>query len=139
MPNKYNAKCRHHIPKMKFQVKNWAEYDAGLRRRGSLTLWMTDEAVTQWQAAPRLTPGGQRCYSDLAIETSLMLRGVVAWKSAWAKDALPKTDQAARWELRTEFGRPASSIRLSTAMAMAASVCCLGRSRARSPGPMMAL
>jgi len=24
-------------PKMKFRVKNWAEYDAGLRRRGSLT------------------------------------------------------------------------------------------------------
>lgn len=30
--------------------------------------------MTEWQAAPRLTQGGQRCYSDLAIETSLMLR-----------------------------------------------------------------
>ena len=28
---------RHHIPKMKFKVTNWAEYDAGLRRRVSLT------------------------------------------------------------------------------------------------------
>jgi hypothetical protein len=41
MPNKHNALRRHHIPKMKFSVKNWAEYDAGLRRRGSLTLWVT--------------------------------------------------------------------------------------------------
>jgi len=37
MPNKFNAKCRHHIPKMKYTVRNWAEYDAALRARGSLT------------------------------------------------------------------------------------------------------
>lgn len=54
MPNKHNDKRRHHIPKMKFKVTNWAEYDAGLRRRGSLTLWVTDEAMANWQAPPRL-------------------------------------------------------------------------------------
>lgn len=59
---------------MKYKVTNWAEYDAGLRRRGSLTLWVTDAAMSAWHAAPRLTPGGQRCYSNLAIETGLMLR-----------------------------------------------------------------
>lgn len=74
MPNKHNDKRRHHIPKMKFRVTNWAEYDAGLRRRGSLTLWVTDEAIVGWQAPPRPTAGGQSCYSDLAIETGLMLR-----------------------------------------------------------------
>lgn len=74
MPNKHNEKRRHHIPKMKFQVTNWAEYDAGLRRRGSLTLWVTNEAMANWHATPRLTAGGQPCYSDLAIETGLMLR-----------------------------------------------------------------
>ena len=26
---------------MKFKVTNWAEYDAGLRQHGSLTLWIT--------------------------------------------------------------------------------------------------
>jgi len=45
MPNKFNAKCRHHIPKMKYTVRNWAEYDAALRARGSLTLWVTAEAM----------------------------------------------------------------------------------------------
>ena len=74
MPNKHNAARRHHIPKMKFKITNWAEYEAGLRRRGSLTLWVTDEAIANWQAAPRLTPGGQARYSDTAIETGLMLR-----------------------------------------------------------------
>ena len=50
MLNEYNASGRHHIPKMKFRVKNWAEYDAGLRRRGSLTLWITPEVcrLLQW-------------------------------------------------------------------------------------------
>jgi hypothetical protein len=30
---------------MKYRVTNWAEYDAGLRRRGSLTLWVSISAV----------------------------------------------------------------------------------------------
>jgi hypothetical protein len=74
MPNKHNALRRHHIPKMKFSVKNWAEYDAGLRRRGSLTLWVTAEVLNSWQAPRRATPGGQSSYSELAIETGMMLR-----------------------------------------------------------------
>ena len=53
---------------MKFKVRNWASYDAGLRRRGSLTLWVTDEAIAKWQAPPRLNPGGQAQYSDMAIK-----------------------------------------------------------------------
>jgi hypothetical protein len=74
MPNKHNSSRRHHIPKMKFRVKNWAEYDAGLRRRGSLTLWVTPEVLDGWQAVRRTTPGGQSSYSELAIETGMMLR-----------------------------------------------------------------
>lgn len=74
MPNKHNDQRRHHFGKMKFKLRNWAEYDAGLRWRGSLTLWVTPEAVALWQAQPCTTPGGQRSFSDLTIETSLMLR-----------------------------------------------------------------
>src|SRR5471030_2174900 len=74
MPNKLNINGRHHIPKMKFTVTNWAEYEAGLRRRGSLTMWITDEAIAAWGAPRRSTPGGQAAYSDSAIATCLMLR-----------------------------------------------------------------
>jgi hypothetical protein len=35
---------------------------------------VTDDAIANWQAAPRLIPGGQPCYSDLAIETTMMVR-----------------------------------------------------------------
>lgn len=74
MPNKHNDVRRHHIPKMRFRVANWATYEAGLRRRGSLTLWGSDEALAAWRAAPRRTPGGQARYSQTAIETALMVR-----------------------------------------------------------------
>lgn len=76
MPHKANAARRHHISRPQRKVTNWAEYDAALRQRGSLTVWVTDEAIEQWKAAPRTTPGGQPHYSDLAIATALMLRAV---------------------------------------------------------------
>ena len=76
MPFKANADRRHHIPKQRHRVTNWAEYDAALRARGSLTVWFTAEAVAAWAAAPRTTRGGQPCYSDLAIATALTLRTV---------------------------------------------------------------
>lgn len=71
MPHKYNTDRRHHIPKMSFKVQNWPAYEAGLRRRGSLTLWIEDEAVERWQSCG---PSGQARYADAAIQTSLMLR-----------------------------------------------------------------
>jgi hypothetical protein len=73
MPHKHHAARRHHIGKMKFRVTNWAEYEAGLRRRGSLTLWITPQALAGWAAPRRKTRGGQPLCSDLAIETTLML------------------------------------------------------------------
>jgi hypothetical protein len=76
MPFKANAAGRHHIPKPKRTVTNWSAYDASLRRRGSLTVWFTDEAIAGWLAAPRTTRGGQPRHSPLAILTALTLRAV---------------------------------------------------------------
>src|SRR3954468_7022913 len=76
LPFKANAARRHHIPKQKHQVTNWAAYDAALRARGSLTVWFTPEAIAAWAAAPRTSRGGQLSYSDLAIATTLTLRAV---------------------------------------------------------------
>ncbi len=71
MPHKHNDDRRHHIPKMAFKVRNWPEYEAGLRRRGSLTLWIEDAALEQWQT---VGPTGEARYSDAAIQTTLMVR-----------------------------------------------------------------
>ena len=76
MPFKANADRRHHIPKQRRRVTNWAEYDAALRQRGSLTVWFTEEAIAAWHAEPRTTPGGQPHYLDLAITTALTLKAV---------------------------------------------------------------
>src|SRR3954447_1112035 len=76
MPFKANADRRHHIPKQRRRVTNWAEYDAALRQRGSLTVWFTEAAIAAWEAEPRTTPGGQPQYSSLAITTALTLKAV---------------------------------------------------------------
>ena len=57
-------------------MTNWAEYDAALRQRGSLTIWFTEAAIAAWRAVPRTTPGGHPHYSALAILTALTLRAV---------------------------------------------------------------
>ena len=76
MPFKLSQDRRRHIPRQKHRVTNSAAYDASLRKRGSLTVWFTDEAVEGWRAEPRTTPGGQPSYSSLAILTALTLRAV---------------------------------------------------------------
>ncbi len=74
MPFKHRAARRHRIPKARYWVQNWPAYEAGLKRRGDLTLWLDEDAVAGWQAPRRSTPGGQAWYSDAAIELVLMLR-----------------------------------------------------------------
>ena len=76
MPFKTNQDRRHHIPKQRHRVTNWAAYDIALRQRGSLTVWFTEAAIAAWKAEPRATRGGQPRYSALAITTALTLRAV---------------------------------------------------------------
>jgi hypothetical protein len=76
VPFKANAARRHRIPKQLYRVTNWAEYDASLRQRGSLTVWFSEEAIAAWRAEPRTTRGGQPHYSPLAIRTALTLQAV---------------------------------------------------------------
>ena len=76
VPFKLNQDRRRHIPRQQHKVTNWPAYEAGLRQRGSLTVWFSDEAVEAWAAEPRTTRGRQPWYSPLAILTALTLRAV---------------------------------------------------------------
>src|SRR3954447_5415465 len=76
LPFKLNQDRRHHIPEQKHKVTNWRDYDESLRRRGSLTVWFSDEAVEAWEAERRTSRGGQPAYSDLAILTALTFKAV---------------------------------------------------------------
>src|SRR3954452_15517419 len=74
MPYKANEPRRHKIPKARYKIENWAEYDAALRQRGSLTVWVTPEAIAAWAPATTGRRGRPRDYSDVAIEAGLLLR-----------------------------------------------------------------
>jgi hypothetical protein len=85
MPHKHNDDRRHHIPKMAFKVQNWSAYEAGLRRRGSLTLWIEDGALEHWQTCG---PDGQARYTDAAIQTSQFRCKVCFWTGYATYNAL---------------------------------------------------
>jgi transposase len=74
MPYKVNQERRHRIPKARYRVKNWRDYDAALRRRGDLTVWVTAEALEAWTPANTGRRGRPQRYSEMVVETGLMLR-----------------------------------------------------------------
>ena len=72
-----NKKQTRSQPKPLYRVRNWSDYDAALVNRGSLTIWISEDAITKWK--PEKEPnkrGRQRDYSNLAIETALTLKEV---------------------------------------------------------------
>jgi hypothetical protein len=74
MPYKFTESRRHKFAKARYRVTNWPEYDAALLRRGSVTVWFTEEAVAAWHAPATGKRGGQPVYSAIAIETGHALR-----------------------------------------------------------------
>src|SRR3954447_3332181 len=74
MPYSVNKARRQKIPKARYQVKNWREYDQALQQHGSLTLSVTPEAIASWHATATGRRGRSPLYSDLAIETGPLLR-----------------------------------------------------------------
>ena len=62
--------------KTKHRIRNWREYDRGLRSRGDVTIWLSENAIAAWGPPKNGLRGGQRRYSNLAIWTALTLRVV---------------------------------------------------------------
>ena len=77
MPFKFHEAQRHRIPTARYRVQNWPDYDRGLVRRGDIRVWLSEDAIAGWRAACRTPPGGQRRFSNLAIETTLILGAVL--------------------------------------------------------------
>ena len=73
MPHKFNEPRRHRVPKAKYRVTNWSDYDRGLVERGDVRFWISDDALAAWIAPRRRTRGRPAQYSDLAIETVLLV------------------------------------------------------------------
>jgi len=70
MPHRHNAYRRHHIGKMKFRVMNWQEYEAGLRRSGSMPLFY---GAGQWLEEKHGVKSRGWRKLRLAVDAELML------------------------------------------------------------------
>jgi hypothetical protein len=56
---KYPKRSQYKYTKSQYRVRNWPEYEAGLQKRGDLTVWLSDAALDAWRApASGLNPPG---------------------------------------------------------------------------------
>jgi len=62
---------------MSYRVRNWSEYNAGLKQRGSVTFWLDEAALAGWSDPKRSgRRGASKHYSDLAIATFETVKSV---------------------------------------------------------------
>lgn len=63
--------------KTQYRIRNWSQYNAALKQRGSLTFWVDQAVLDEW-IVPNLSgkPGASPFYSDLAIATMATLKAV---------------------------------------------------------------
>lgn len=53
---------------MSYRIRNWTEYNAGMKQRGSLIFWLDDEALSAWEVEAKSGKrGASKTYSDVAI------------------------------------------------------------------------
>ena len=57
---------------VRYRTTNWSAYNAALRRRGSLLVWLDREM--EWLAGPSGRPGRSETYSDAAIQFCLSIK-----------------------------------------------------------------
>ena len=55
-----------------YKTRNWPDYNAALKRRGSLSIWFDPTMI--WEAEPTGKRGRQPDYSDAAIQTCLTMK-----------------------------------------------------------------
>jgi hypothetical protein len=63
--------------KQQYRVRNWSEYNLALKQRGSLTFWVSEDAIEQWlNTKPSETLGAPKTYSDTAIMSVLTVKSL---------------------------------------------------------------
>lgn len=71
---KKKQKAKTKSKKASYKVDNWREYNNSLVKRGSLTLWVSDDVIEAWEDKRPAQRGGQYEFSDTAIEALLLLK-----------------------------------------------------------------
>ena len=63
--------------KKQYRIRNWGEYNAALKQRGSLTFWLDEEVLAGWLNDQKSGKrGASNVYSDLAIATMGTVKAV---------------------------------------------------------------
>lgn len=62
------------MDKKSYRVRNWGEYNKALKQRGSITFWVNEKTVSNWNAEKEKKRGRPKIYSDIAIEVCAMIR-----------------------------------------------------------------
>lgn len=75
--------------KATYRIRNWPEYDTSLRRRGSLTFWMSTDLLENWTTKKKTgARGASPTYTDAAIETLAVLKYLFGQASRQAEGLL---------------------------------------------------
>ena len=78
---KYPKRTQYKYAKKPYKVRNWAQYEAGLCRRGDVTIRLPHEAIQAWRAPASRKPGGQRRYSAYEGKFLKDTTGDVDWSA----------------------------------------------------------
>ena len=75
MPNKYAKKKGQKVPKQRYKITNWNEYNQSLRKRGDIEFWISDEVLEMWYEPERVYDGTEapKKFSDFAITIGSVL------------------------------------------------------------------
>lgn len=64
-------------PKTTYRIRNWKEYDAALKQRGSITFWVNEAVIEQWKNTEKTGKrGASNEYTDLAIATMATVKSL---------------------------------------------------------------
>lgn len=64
------------MSKKDYRVRNWRQYNQALVKRGSLTLWFSQETIDNWRFDATKSGHGNQQYSDTVISCGLVLKQV---------------------------------------------------------------
>lgn len=63
--------------KTTYRIRNWREYNKALKQRGSLTVWVSDDALQHWQTEEKTGgAGASPKFTALAIETMATVQAI---------------------------------------------------------------
>ena len=78
MPYKYPLSKGWNVPKQKYKVSNWAEYNNYLKQRGDIEFWISEDVIEYWYEEDALNTGhgAAHVYSDYVITLCAEIRKV---------------------------------------------------------------